>query len=155
MAVKKPSRDDFRFYDGAHTKSLWGSVGEEWECPGCGRTKFELLRWARRKDVTNLSRGVFWGWLAPLARHHDHGAEYTLGKEDIYRDGTPRFSNTIICDQCNSADGAAKRKLQLPRDFSFSPAEIRQFVVARPHDKHQIDYEKALEIYKRIEGQHE
>ena len=52
---------------------------------------------------------------------------------------------------CNLADGLAKRKLKLPKDFSFSPDEIKQFINPKPHTKsHEIDYEKAKKVYERI-----
>nr|WP_255457181.1 hypothetical protein [Polaromonas sp. E19S] len=78
--------------------------------------------------------------MAPLHKHHDHSVEFLSS-------GQPRFSQTIICDQCNAADGAAKRKLKLPKNFSFSPIEIAAFVVAAPHNKHTINYEMAYAIY--------
>ncbi|PKV11380.1 hypothetical protein CVO74_20175 [Xanthomonas prunicola] len=54
----------------------------------------------------------------------------------------------MICDQCNSADGAAKRRHKLPANFSFSPTEIGSFVTAVPHGAHTINYETALAIYQ-------
>lgn len=61
-----------------------------------------------------------------------------------------RFSMTTICDQCNAADGAAKRKLKLPNNFSFPPREIGFFVKATPHGKHEINYEIAKAIYEAV-----
>jgi len=61
-----------------------------------------------------------------------------------------RFPETVICDQCNSADGAAKRKLRLPKDFSFAPYEIAMFVTAIPHGKHKINFDAARAIYEAI-----
>lgn len=78
--------------------------------------------------------------MAPLHRHHDHSVE-------LLSNGQPRFPQTTICDQCNVADGAAKRRIKLPKNFSFSPMEIAAFVVAVPHDKHTINYEMAHAIY--------
>lgn len=62
----------------------------------------------------------------------------------------PRFPRTVVCDQCNAADGRAKRKLGLPSDFSFSPLEIRAFVTATPHAPHVVDYEIARRIYESL-----
>ncbi|PRD14063.1 hypothetical protein CQW29_18545 [Pantoea coffeiphila] len=64
--------------------------------------------------------------------------------------GEPRFPDTIVCGQCNSADGTVKRKLNLPKSFSFSPSEIRVFIKARPHEKHDIDHERALNLFNLI-----
>src|SRR3546814_10453770 len=58
--------------------------------------------------------------MAGLHEHHDHARSW----DGI---GVARFQPTVLCDQCNSADGAAKRRLKLPNNFSFSPAEIARF----------------------------
>lgn len=79
-------------------------------------------------------------WVAALHKHHDHSADY-MGF------GVPRFPETLICDQCNSADGTVKRMLKLPKNFSFSPQEMQIFIGATPHGKHEIDYERALELF--------
>lgn len=74
------------------------------------------------------------GFTISLTRHHCHGAG--------------RFPPTLICGDCNSADGAAKRKLGLPEDWSFSPEEIARFVAAAPHSGvTRIDFDEALRIY--------
>lgn len=79
--------------------------------------------------------------MAGLHKHHDHSVSLLSGEE-------PRFEQTIICDQCNAADGIAKRKLYLPTRFSFSPNEISWFVVPRPHSPHEIVYEAAKVVYE-------
>jgi hypothetical protein len=52
-----------------------------------------------------------------------------------------------MCDQCNAADGTAKKKLGRPANWSFSPAEIAQFVTATPHARHQLNLNIAAAIY--------
>jgi hypothetical protein len=42
----------------------------------------------------------------------------------------PRFPPAPLCYSCNALDDAAKRALGLPRDFSFSPEELR--LIAMP-----------------------
>ena len=141
-AVKVPTKDEFLAYDGAHCFRLWEKVGAFWRCPSCRRNKFQILRWAaRRHQKTNAK---FFGWMAGLHRHHDHSAE-------LSGSGSTRFSSVVICDQCNGADGAAKKKLGLPPDFSFSPEEIGGFVIARAHEKHELIYGAAKEIYARAQ----
>ena len=81
--------------------------------------------------------------MAGLHKHHDHSAEM-LERE------VPRFEQTIICDQCNAADGTAKRKLALPPKFSFSPLEISWFVIPRAHEKHEIIYLAAQSVYEAV-----
>jgi hypothetical protein len=75
------------------------------------------------------------GFTVTLTGHHCHGAG--------------RFPETLICGDCNSADGAAKRKLGLPTDWSYTPTEIGSFVsVSRHSGATQIDYEAARRIYE-------
>jgi hypothetical protein len=85
----------------------------------------------------------FESWMAGLHEHHDHAQSH---------DGmsVARFSPVILCDQCNAADGAAKRQLSLPPDFSFTPQEIAQFVMAQPHLPHTLDLSIAQSIYDTI-----
>ena len=146
MVTKKvPTIEEYRAYGGAHCFQLWRSLGETWRCQGCGRSKFEIMRWTWR---TPHGREPFWGWMAGLHTHHDHAQGYV----DV---GRGRFHEVVICDQCNSADAQAKRRLGLPPDFSFTPSEIRQFVTAESHGKHQIDYERARGIYESLRKQGE
>lgn len=139
MKIKIPTIEDFEGHDGLHYKNLWKEVGNNWFCPSCFRSKYQIMRWAKRFPN---SKNAFMGWVAPLHKHHDHSAPYmrTHG----------RFPMTVICDQCNAADGAAKRVLRLPRNFSFSPSEIRQFVTTTPHGKHKIHFEVAQAIYDKL-----
>ena len=141
MARKKskfiPTESDLRQYDGAHTPHLWFSRPKDWRCPACGRSKIQIMRWTKRC----VQGRRFEGWLAALHTHHCHSVaicDFT---------GKGRFDQIVICDQCNAADGLAKRKLGIPDPFSFSPTEIGQFVDAKPNASHVIDYERALEIY--------
>jgi hypothetical protein len=144
--TRTPTEDDYRTFDGAHCHAVWARLSDEWRCPACRRTKFEVMRWARRYPNQLGSPGAkpYMGWLAALAGHHDHAS-------DAWRPGhtaQPRFPETIICDQCNVADGTAKRRLGLPPTWSFSPEEIGRFVVAAPHQKHAIDLATAEAIYR-------
>lgn len=63
--------------------------------------------------------------------------------------GRGRFPETLICGDCNSADGAAKRKLKLPENWSFSPQEIAQFVRGTPHAAVDIDFDIAKAVFER------
>jgi len=147
---RKPKKvatpDDFRRYDGGHCFDLWRRLPPGWRCPACGRTAFEIMRWCRRGPKP--SKGFaepYWGWMAGLHEHHDHAQPW------LWR-GSGRFPETVICDHCNSADAAAKRKLGLPSTFSFSPEEIGRFIRAEPHVGHDIDYAEAERIYIRLTG---
>lgn len=140
--LRVPTLEDFGRYTGAHTHILWREVGDQWVCPGCRRTKVQVLRWTRRFSGRPSQ---FMDWMAPLHKHHDHSVP--LGGTRL-----PRFPTTVVCDQCNAADGHAKRKLALPREFSFSPLEIGASVTAAPHSPHMVNYAIARRICERLVG---
>jgi hypothetical protein len=147
-----PTLDECLSFDGAHCHAIWKSLAEDWRCPGCQRTKFEILRWTRRKPPG--ASESFMGWLAAFHTHHDHGSDRFGVSPDgsflIGPRGPRRFEDAIICDHCNAADGTAKRKLGLPAEFSFSAVEIGEFVTATPHAGHVLDYDAAQAIYDRL-----
>lgn len=130
-----PSVEDYLAYDGRHCAELWATLAHDWRCPACGRNKLELLRWARVDQDKPTER---YGWFAAVHQHHDHGQPW----------GAPaaRFQPTVLCDQCNVAEATAKRVLRLEPAFSFSPAEIAQFVRAVAHGRHTLDYDRAAGI---------
>lgn len=135
--TKVPTADDFAAFKGAHCHQLWAEVGPDWICPSCRRSKYQILRWTMRfPRLPNR----FEDWMAALHTHHDHARSF----DGI---GIARFQPTVLCDQCNAADGAAKRRLKLPENFSFSPDEIGKFVSTEPHGKHRIAFEIAERIY--------
>lgn len=140
IEIKVPSLDEYLAHDGLHYRWLWSSLGHDWCCPACRRSKFQIMRWTLRFPK---SPNAFEGWVAGLTKHHDHSVGY--GER-----GHPRFPETAVCDQCNAADGIAKKKLHLPSNFSFSPAEIGRFVRATAHGRHEIDYDAALAIYLEV-----
>ena len=118
-----------------------------WRCPACGRSRYEIMRWTTRylhKNDPKRETVEYEGWMAGLHEHHDHGAAGILGRVG------ERFPPTVLCDQCNAADGHAKKKLKLPDDFSFSPQEVGEFVSSTPHGRHQIDLSRAFAIYEKL-----
>lgn len=140
MKIKIPTYEDYYNHTGLHYKNLWKSIDDEWCCPACGRNKYQIMKWTKRFPN---SPKQFMDWVAVLHKHHDHSLGYL-------ESGLRRFPETIICGQCNLADGAVKKKLKLPSKFSFSPQEMRTFIQATPHDKHVIDFEVACAIYNSI-----
>lgn len=138
---KLPSAQEIAAFGGMHCKALYlKAVASNWRCPGCGRTAQQLIRWSEIRGPSWRERfgdeyGM--GWTISITRHHCHTERKV------------RFQDTIICGDCNSADGAVKRKLGLPASWSFSPAEIAQFVAVSPHSgKTLINYDIALAIYE-------
>ncbi len=145
-----PTYADFLNFDGQHCKNIYRRLPRDWRCPACKRSIFELLRWATRFPK---SPTPFKGWVMGFHEHHDHQSDC------IVIDGQlrpirrfPRFLPTVLCEQCNSADASAKKKLKLPAEFSFSPVEIGTFVTATPHGWHLLDYRVAQELYTRIQA---
>ncbi len=142
--IRIPSHEEYEAFDGAHCKNLYAGLPPQWSCPGCGRSRYQIMRWTviypKRPDRHE-------GWAGGLHTHHDHGGDVP-GR--FFGGPAARFQPVVICEQCNSADGTAKRKLGLPSQFSFAPWEIRQFVEATPHGFHVIDYSKAELIYRQL-----
>jgi hypothetical protein len=147
--LRAPTPAEIAAFDGLHCAALYReAVRTGWRCPSCDRTAEECIRWS-------YIRGPYWreqygdahgmGFTISLVRHHCH----STGEHDRTRVG--RFEPALLCGECNVADGAAKRRLKLPRNFSFSPDEIGQFVTCWPHSgKVAIDYAKAAAIAGRI-----
>ena len=135
--IKVPTIADFNNYTGLHCHKIWVEVGSDYICPCCNRSKFELLRWTTRNPRKPTA---FKDWVAILHRHHDHSAHLMVRNSG-------RFRETIICGQCNAADGIAKRIHGLPKNFSFAPSEIRLFVKATAHGAHKLDLVVAKNIY--------
>jgi hypothetical protein len=127
-----PTQAEMLAFDGAHCHKLYTALCADWRCPGCGRSKYELIRWTM---LFPHHPDKHPGWAAGLHMHHDHGA------------APRRFDDTLMCEQCNSADKDAKRELGLPKEFSFSPQEIKRFVIGTPHGRHLLNYAAAAQAY--------
>lgn len=136
----------------------WASVGSDWECPGCGRRKAELFRLTGNRVL-----------LARLDIHHDHLGDSLKARlrDEIGTDWArriapgvahfrklgsrmlARFAPTLVCLDCNVADGTAKMRLpDIPRDFSFRPSEIRRFITPVANGEHHVDVTAALQIFE-------
>ena len=106
--------------------------------------------------------------MGELHAHHDHMREYVSrrfheisaerGKivahvraAEFIKRAVPfacAFNETIICSDCNAADGRAKRLVGAHPDFSFAPAEIAQFVIASANREHAIDANRARALWQ-------
>nr|WP_295107538.1 hypothetical protein [uncultured Caulobacter sp.] len=138
----------------------WAEVPRSWQCPCCQRTKAQIVRLSEH--------GVL---LCHLEWHHDHLRDYGKAvlrhrnslpenSEERYgimsaleatKDFCERFFTTLVCKDCNLAEGEAKRLLaDAPRDFSFSPAEIKRFIRPRPNQPHRIDEETAIAVWQEV-----
>jgi rubredoxin len=141
-AKPAPTLEDYEGFDGAHCRVLWRSLTDDWRCPSCGRSKFEVMRWTKRYPPGRRHEPYF-GWLAAFHEHHDHSVLFAIPTNP-----DARFPNTVMCDHCNMADASAKRKLRLPENWSFSPDEIARFIKATPHSGHSLNYNVARAIYE-------
>jgi hypothetical protein len=103
-------------------------------------TKFEQLTWTRRRRAYGGRRVGEYTWLAPVVEHHDHSVDIFQNRMLARR---PRFAPTLICFDCNIAEGRMKRILKLPSDFSFSPVELKAIVTGYPHRRVTEDLEVA------------
>jgi rubredoxin len=135
----------------------WALVRKGWFCPCCSRYKRDLVRKAEN--------GIL---IARLEVHHDHmreavkrvfterlGIPRTIPAEALHVENAvvtmvQRFSEELICVDCNTADGLVKSKLvgEIHPDFSFGPAEIGTFITASPNKPHIVNVEKARKIWE-------
>lgn len=140
----------------------WASVWQSWSCPCCKRTKPEIAR---------LSAGDV--ALCHLEYHHDHlrdlakkiyreinplsddkGSNIQISRiKDLVVPLTERFETTLICKDCNLAEGDAKRRLStsIHESFSFRPSEIETFITASQNKPHDVDIAKAEAAWRAAE----
>jgi hypothetical protein len=141
----------------------WASAPTSWNCPCCQRAKPDLVRLT--------STGVL---LCHLEWHHDHLRDrakailrgsnpapeererVALNRAiELCRSLVERFFVTLVCQDCNAAEGLAKTALRgvIDPDFSFSPAEIAAFITVRPNQPHGVDVDKARAIWADRAGE--
>jgi rubredoxin len=141
---------------GVDMTSWWAMTPSGWTCPGCGRVKKDIARLNRNGDL-----------MCRLVEHHDHTqdllakrfSEISSSQSAVLADKTAEnfakrsatmiaaYENTIVCDDCNSADAKAKKLVGTEEFFSFSPQEIRRFVIATPNKPHEINQDEAQKIW--------
>lgn len=141
------------------TNGNWNIVEQSWACPCCKRTKLHIARPMQDKTLKGA-----------LVNHHDHLTNYAnvklkelvieVGRKEISeREGwfnnhkikpfIVRFERTLICEDCNNADPAAKAMIEgICPYFSFTPEEIAYFIRPKKHSPHQIDQDRVSEIYE-------
>jgi hypothetical protein len=138
-----PTEEEIAAFNGMHCARLYAqAIANGWTCPSCGRTAYQLIRWT---EILGPS------WRARYGDEHGMGFTITMTKHHCH--AGHRFPQTLICGDCNSADGAAKRKLRLPDSWSFSPCEIVQFVSTTAHSgKTVINYAVAQRIYEEAQN---
>jgi rubredoxin len=143
---------------GVDMTSLWAFTPKEWICPGCGRSKPDLVRLNAKGEL-----------MCRLVDHHDHMKDLLIDEfrkisssldvvvaDEIAEAFAKRSAtmvsvhdNTILCNDYNVADPEAKKLAGTHRDFSFSAPEIRQFVRATPNKAHVVDAGVAGKIWEQ------
>lgn len=131
-------------------------VSHEWCCPSCHRTKSEQARLDKNGNL-----------LAAIHNHHDHMGDGAydcipsiphgsvewrdrLGYDSL-RSNFRRFPDTLICNDCNVVEGAAKKVCGAPEKFSFTPFEISTFIIVENNRAHRIDAERLLFTWSKVE----
>lgn len=138
----------------------WVESPTSWVCSGCGRGKLEIARLNSNKEI-----------MCHLVEHHDHMKdilkrrfqEMSVSLEKVIASAQAEkfakrssmmissFENTVVCIDCNNADASAKKVARAHPDFSFSPQEIKQFIISTPNQPHEINVEIARAIWKQNE----
>jgi rubredoxin len=145
--------------DRADMTEWWAMTPQTWICPGCDRSKPDLVRLNAHGEL-----------MCRLVEHHDHMGDALedrfvfhsttrdevvatqLGKKFAARSApmVSAYDNTIVCNDCNNADADAKRLVGAPRHLSFSPREIRRFINPRANEPHHIDVAVAQTVLSEI-----
>lgn len=142
--------------------SAWAATPMGWCCPCCHRDKTQLARVS--------AGGVL---LCRLESHHDHLADHArrlfsslvvVGDErdhiiqasrakDALMPFVERFERTLVCIDCNLAEGMAKMMLtkEIEAYFTFTPNEIASFIRVRPNRVHEVDGELARRAWLAVQ----
>ncbi|MCW0422137.1 hypothetical protein NB713_000080 [Xanthomonas sacchari] len=143
--------------DDVEMNSHWIGCSQEWTCPCCGRSKFQISRIGRKQQI-----------LAKLVIHHDHMGEAlqaafhaafvkagtTVEQINGYRlvermgSAFAAYEEILVCEDCNNADAEAKKLLTAPSYFSFSVGQIRCFIQSADHQPHRVDPAAAQTIWE-------
>ncbi|WP_454690202.1 hypothetical protein [Achromobacter aloeverae] len=144
--------------------SNWIGTAQDWQCPCCDRTKFEISRAGNKKQI-----------LAKLVVHHDHmrealkaafrkvfietqSSQHTnTGLALVERMATAfaAYEEVLVCEDCNNADAGAKAllsqsdKINLTHQ-SFSIGQIQKFIRSTPHSPHQIDESELRRLWADV-----
>jgi hypothetical protein len=138
--------------------SAWASTWIGWSCPCCRREKPQIARLSpggvllcrleyHHDHLGDLAKRVY---LERNPRTNDQETNIQLGRaKDALKPFIERFEQTLICIDCNLAEGQAKLGLaaEIDRDFTFTPSEISRFINVGANRLHEVNMEKALLIW--------
>ncbi|WP_186374350.1 hypothetical protein, partial [Yersinia similis] len=141
---------------GMDLNSWWVLTPSTWRCPSCDREKKEIIRLNKHGYLTGH-----------LHEHHDHMKDFVesefsefahnnshanadlLGARFVERTAfaLSAYDNTVVCSDCNNADVKAKKLVFAPAQFSFSPEQIKQFIITEPNLDHQINDVAVMKVW--------
>jgi rubredoxin len=144
--------------------SNWACSPQNWACPCCQRSKFQVSRPGSKAQI-----------LAKLVIHHDHMGEALRaaflrafresGTDTAQIEGSrlvdrmgrafAAYQEVLLCEDCNNADTKAKNTLGVPSFFSFSVIQIRGFIRSGDHRPHEIDVAKARQTWDSAKAAYE
>ncbi|MEZ0213170.1 MAG: hypothetical protein ACAH27_09515 [Xanthobacteraceae bacterium] len=134
--------------------SGWASTWTAWSCPCCRREKPQIARMSpggvllcrlefHHDHIGDLAKRIFRA-RNPRSEDRDINIQVSRAK-DALMPLVERFEPTLICIDCNLAEGRAKLELtkEIDPDFTFAPSEIATFIIVAENRTHEIDVEKA------------
>lgn len=151
LAIKKHHKvDDFEM------NSNWIGSAQDWFCPCCNRSKFQITRVGSKGQI-----------LAKSVVHHDHmgdalksafHAAFEAAGTDVEQNGGQRlveriggafaaYEEVLVCEDCNNADTTAKKLVASPPYFSFSVNQIARFICPNNHQPHEVDRATAQTVW--------
>ncbi|WP_143080834.1 hypothetical protein [Variovorax sp. YR750] len=140
--------------------SNWVGSSQDWICPCCGRSKFQVSRVGKKGQI-----------LAKLVIHHDHMGEAMKaafhsafeaagtrveqidGGRLVERmgDAFAAYAEVLVCEDCNNADSEAKKLARSPSYFSFSIGQIRRLIRSADHRPHLVEPARAEKVWAEAE----
>ena len=143
--------------------SGWASTWTPWSCPCCQREKPQIARVSpggvllcrleyHHDHIGNLAKRIF-RERNPRSEEQDVNIQVSRAK-DALMPLIERFESTLICIDCNLAEGRAKLELsrEIDADFTFAPSEIATFITVAANRTHEIDVEKARNAWQAAKG---
>ena len=148
--------------NGANLTRWWVMTSPDWKCPSCNRDKSQIVRKNKHNDL-----------ICHLHEHHDHVSdlvkrrftEISSSRRVVLADhisekfverlayGFSSYDSTVICFDCNAADADAKKIVNAPKEFSFSPQDISKFIIAKKNAAHEINERIAQQIWAAKQSQ--
>jgi rubredoxin len=148
---------DHHGIDDLEMNSHWIGSSQDWTCPCCGRSKFQVSRLGKKQQI-----------LAKLVIHHDHMGEalqaafhaaFVRAGTDVEQiDGLrlvervghafAAYEEVLVCEDCNNADADAKKLVSAPPFFSFSIGQIHRFIQSGEHQPHRVDVATAQHTWE-------